>query len=339
MQKILLTKRLTLRPFEASDLTMVHAYASDPDTTKFMLWPPNEMADTKAFLEHALDTTRKDNQTEYHYAVVLNTSHTVIGGCSLTLNGDEAEMGWILNKSYWHQGYAAELGTALIEHAFTDLNLRRLIAHCDANNTASYHLMERLGMRREGTYLEVRPVKENKRRSDEYAYALLKEEWDTQKEIKYYNNLACKDDFFIEVPFLSDGTLYLVCTHKTQGDPDIGWVPAYDFYVCKDGEKIGNLNLRIGYTDSLYYGGQIGYSIDEAYRGHGYAAAACRLLIPVAKAHHMDKLIITNHEINLASIRVCEKLGAKKLRTARLPEWHDLYRQGQRFVNIYEWQI
>ena len=119
----------------------------------------------------------------------------------------------------------------------------------------------------------------------------------------------------------------------------------YDFAICKDSEKIGEINLRVGYggfgpdESSLYYGGQIGYGVDENHRGNGYAVRACRLLLPVAKAHDMTKLLITNHIGNDASRRVCEKLGLRLVRTIRLPEWHDLYKEGQRYINIFEWSI
>jgi len=108
---------------------------------------------------------------------------------------------------------------------------------------------------------------------------------------------------------------------------------------CKEGERIGEIDLRIGYTDGLYYGGQIGYSIDEKYRGNGYAGRACRLLLPVAKAHGMTKLLITNNHENTASMRVYERLGCRLVRVARMPEWHDLYKEGRRFQNIFEWSM
>ncbi|HZK26856.1 MAG TPA: hypothetical protein VFD00_04860 [Thermoclostridium sp.] len=50
-------------------------------------------------------------------------------------------------------------------------------------------------------------------------------------------------------------------------------------------------------------------------------------------------LLFTNNYINIASKRTCEKLGAKLIRTASIPEWHDLYKEGQRFENIFEWNI
>jgi len=160
-----------------------------------------------------------------------------------------------------------------------------------------------------------------------------------QEEIAYYNALPVVFDGFVDLPELSDGTIFLVCTAKNPAIPEKNWVPSYYFDVCKNGEKIGAVNLRIGYTGGLYYGGNIGYNIDEAHRGNGYAVRACLLLAQVAKTHGMTKLLITNDQFNAASMRVCEKLGARLLRTAPLPEWHDLYVKGQRFINVYEWSI
>ena len=174
---------------------------------------------------------------------------------------------------------------------------------------------------------------------------ILKDEWEAGKEIAYYKTLPVVFDDFIVLPELSDGVIHLVCTSKRQAIPEKKYVPAYDFAICKGSEKVGEINLRIGYggfgpdESSLYYGGQIGYGVDEKYRGNGYAVRACQLLIPVAKAHGMIKLLITNDHTNTASRRVCEKLGARFVRLARLPEWHNLYQEGRRLSNIYEWSL
>ena len=229
----------------------------------------------------------------------------------------------------------------LLDFGFGELNLHRILAHCDAENIASYKVMEKIGMRREGLFIEGRPAHKQSDNvlSDELSYAILKDEWDAQKEMGFYSSLPVKFDGFINVPELSDGVIYLVCISKSEADPIKKWVPSYNFAVCKDGEKIGEINLRIGYVDSLYFGGQIGYGIDEKYRGKGYAGRACKLLLPVAKAHGMTTLLIATNYTNTASQRVCEKLGARLVRTARLPEWHDLYKEGRRFSNIYEWSV
>jgi RimJ/RimL family protein N-acetyltransferase len=233
------------------------------------------------------------------------------------------------------------MGKAMLELGFDELHLHRITARCDAENYGSYRVMEKIGMRREGLFFEARSGSKMSKQKygDELSYAILKEEWDTQKEIAYYNALPVAFDGFAELPNLHGDGIYLVCTAKRLAIPEKKFVPAYDFAVCRGGEKIGNIYLRLGYTDGLYYGGQIGYDIDEKYRGNGYALAACRLLKPVMKAHGMKKVLITNNRDNSASRRVCEKLGARLVRLARLPEWHDLYKEGKRFVNIFEWNV
>lgn len=164
-----------------------------------------------------------------------------------------------------------------------------------------------------------------------------------RRDIERVNALPWTFDGFTELPALTDGSIELRCVAMQSGNDsqnvETKLVPQYCFEITKDGEKVGDINLRIGYCERLYYGGQIGYNVEKAHRGNGYAAAACRLLIPVAKAHGMGKLFITNNVTNYASRRVCEKLGAKFVGVATLPEWMDLYRDGQRESNVFEWDI
>ena len=339
--KTLETDRLILRKFKDDDFAAVHSYANCKDNVIYMVWGPNSEEHTRVFINTAISKANENPCTNYQYAVALKATDKLIGACNIALSGDEAEIGWILHRDYWRQGYGTEMGTTLLDFGFGDLNLHRIVAHCDAENIASYRIMEKIGMRREGLFIEGRSANKlsDSKYGDELSYAILKDEWESQIEMKYYNNLPVKFDGFINVPELSDGVIYLVCTSKSEADPTRKWVPSYNFAVCMDGEKIGEINLRIGYVDSLYFGGQIGYGIDEKYRGNGYAGRACRLLLPVAKAHGMTKLLITNNYTNMASRRVCEKLGAQFIRTVRLPEWHDLYKEGRRFSNIFEWNV
>ncbi|MCL2397123.1 MAG: GNAT family N-acetyltransferase [Defluviitaleaceae bacterium] len=162
---------------------------------------------------------------------------------------------------------------------------------------------------------------------------------DILQEIEYYNALPCVFEEFIELSELSDGVIHLVCKEKTPAIPEKGWVPMYAFDICVGAEKVGAIRLRVGYSDSLYYAGQIGYDVDEAHRGKGYALWACRLIAPVARAHGMAKLLITTEESNTASKRVCEKLGARLVRTTPTPSWHDCYDDGWRLTSIYEWDL
>jgi RimJ/RimL family protein N-acetyltransferase len=341
MIKSLETQRLILRPFVPDDVHAVQRYAGVIDNTIYMLWGPNSEAETRAFIAKSIAQAQEDPCTNYQYAAVLRDSNTLIGACGLTVSGNTAEIGWILHRDFWRQGYGSEMGRSLVDFGFAGLGLHRILAHCDAENVASYRVMEKIGMHREGLFLESRPASKGSARlySDEYAYAILKDQWEQAQEIACYNALPLRFDGFRDLPELSDDSIYLVCTAKKPAQPEKKWVPAYHFAICRGGDKIGDLSLRIGYTDGLYYGGQIGYAVDEPYRGHGYAVRACLLAREVARQHEMIRLLITNNPANTASRRVCEKLGARLVRVARLPEWHDLYRDGQRWSNIFEWTI
>lgn len=345
--KTLETKRLLLRKFMPDDFAAVHSYAGIPENTFYMSWGPNTEEQTRAYIDKAITKAEETPCVDYQYAAVLKETGELIGGCGLTLTGDEAEVGWILHRDYWKQGFGTEMGRRMLELGFDTLHLHRILAHCDTDNYASYHVMEKIGMRQEGEFVESRRAHtpSDKTYAGEFSYAILKDEWDTKKEIAYYNALPVVFESFMELPDLTDGEIRLICLDKKPAVPEKKYVPSYEFAVCKGSEKIGTIGLRIGYegfgpdNSSLYYGGQIGYDIDEAYRGNGYAVHACRLLLPVAKAHHMKRLLITNAAANHASRRVCEKLGARFLRAARLPAWHHLYKEGQRFMNIFEWDV
>ena len=63
--------------------------------------------------------------------------------------GVQAELGWSLRPEETGQGYATEALEAALRICFDDLGLRRVTASCFTGNTASYRLMERVGMRRE----------------------------------------------------------------------------------------------------------------------------------------------------------------------------------------------
>jgi RimJ/RimL family protein N-acetyltransferase len=90
--------------------------------------------------------------------------------------GVQAEIGWIIDPAHAGQGYATEAAAALVRLCFEDLGLRRVVAVTFADNTRSWQLMERLGMRREQY-----AVRDSLHRShgwrDSLRYALLADEW------------------------------------------------------------------------------------------------------------------------------------------------------------------
>lgn len=140
------TNRLILRDYELSDVEAVHCYSSDPLTVKYMLWGPNTHAESLNFIKHSIQESKKEPRGSYDLAIIEKSSHHLIGGVSLTLNDNEAEIGWILNRAHWGKGLATEAASALIRFGFIDLKLERISATCDIDNTASYRLMRRCKM-------------------------------------------------------------------------------------------------------------------------------------------------------------------------------------------------
>jgi RimJ/RimL family protein N-acetyltransferase len=92
-------------------------------------------------------------------------------------SGVEAELMWAFDPAAHGQGFATEAVTELIRIAFGELRLRRLTAHCYADNAPSWRLMERVGMRREGHSIASTLHRDGTWR-DFYSYGLLASETD-----------------------------------------------------------------------------------------------------------------------------------------------------------------
>ena len=145
---------------------------------------------------------------------------------------------------------------------------------------------------------------------------------------------------FLDTTFLKNDEIKLVLEKTVNGNPEKNWVPAYHFAICNHkGVKMGVCDLRIGHNDQLYYGGNIGYSVNEEYRGHHYAEKACLLLFELARKHHLDYVIITCNPDNYASRKTCEYAGGKLLEIVELPEDNDMRENGETEKCIFRFEL
>ena len=60
---------------------------------------------------------------------------------------DRWEIGWVLHREYWGQGYASEIGRAGLALAFDELRADEVVAFTEARNRRSRAVMDRLGFR------------------------------------------------------------------------------------------------------------------------------------------------------------------------------------------------
>lgn len=176
------TTRLLLREFTLADWSAVQAYCGDPVVVHFMTFGPNTVAETQAWLQWCVEQSQAVPRSIYSLAIVLQSDGQLIGNCTLALNPAEpreAAFSYLLNRAYWGQGYATEAMRALFDFGFNEFGLHRVADAVDPANTASIRVLEKLGLRREGHLREARWHKE--RWWDEYLYAILEQEWQTQK--------------------------------------------------------------------------------------------------------------------------------------------------------------
>ncbi len=149
--------RLELRWMDGGDLDPLFAVFSDPEVMRFwshVAWPHRDEA--SIYLE-AIESGFQSGDL-FQWGIALRGHHGVIGTVTLYAidhRQGRAEVGFALAREHWGHGYAREALTALFDHAFGSLGLRRIEADVDPRNLPSLKALEALGFRREG-YLRQR---------------------------------------------------------------------------------------------------------------------------------------------------------------------------------------
>ncbi|AJA47077.1 N-acetyltransferase GCN5 [Clostridium pasteurianum DSM 525 = ATCC 6013] len=173
----IVTDRLIIIKFNEADWKDIYEYLSNETVVKYE--PYNVYTESEARKE-AINRAK----SEFFYAVCLKEVDKLIGNLYLA-KGDFStwEIGYVFNLNYWGKGYATESVKALINKAFSQLDARRIVAMCNPLNEHSWKLLERIGMRREGTLLKniyfKKDINGEPLWADTYEYGILKSEWIT----------------------------------------------------------------------------------------------------------------------------------------------------------------
>jgi|SRR5579862_7649443 len=172
------TARLLLREFTLADEADVHEYGGDPEVSRFTDWGPNTPEVTHQVLLGRLELQQKWPRHEIDLGIELCATGKLIGSFRLRITDSEnglGDFGFVLNRAYWNQGLITEATRAVLDKAFTVLNLHRLIATCDTRNVGSARVLEKAGMRREAHFRQ--DVFQKGEWRDSYLYAILKRDW------------------------------------------------------------------------------------------------------------------------------------------------------------------
>ena len=150
------TDRLILRRFTMEDVEpMFLGWATDPEVCMHMTWPPHEnMEVTRELLERW--TGSYGAADYYNWAIVLKENGPKPIGNISTAHVKEitlcATMGYCMSRAHWGKGIMTEALTAVIDFFFDEVGFNRIDADHAVDNPASGRVMEKSGMRYEGTH-------------------------------------------------------------------------------------------------------------------------------------------------------------------------------------------
>ncbi len=152
---ILSTDRLILREITLNDYDDLCEILQDKKTM---------YAYEHAFSKEEVEQWLNNQLSRYNkygfglWAVVLKSTGKMIGNIGLTYqkfeDSDILEIGYLLNRNYWHNGYASEATIACKNYAFEVLKVDKVYSIIRENNLLSQAVAKRNGMKIVGTQLK-----------------------------------------------------------------------------------------------------------------------------------------------------------------------------------------
>lgn len=168
------TERLILRrPVMDDAEAMLRNWANDPEVTKYLTWPPHKNLDvTREYI------AERNGDREYNWLIELKSLGEPIGSISAVKSRPEIGMvhiGYCIGRSWWHTGITSEAFTEVIRFFFEEVDVNRIEACHDPLNGNSGKVMQKCGLKYEGTMRQADIS--NQGICDISYYAILKEDY------------------------------------------------------------------------------------------------------------------------------------------------------------------
>jgi [ribosomal protein S5]-alanine N-acetyltransferase len=137
-----------INTFRASDREEVKTVFENPEVRKYLGGVP-----TEASIEGTLNEMVNPAYTAYYWVVRGKFTNEFIGLVSLDPHhdSDDLEVSYQLVPKWWGAGYGTEVVKRVLQFAFDELKLPKVVAETQSKNTSSCKLIERLGMELEKT--------------------------------------------------------------------------------------------------------------------------------------------------------------------------------------------
>ena len=173
------TERCLIRELVPDDWKSMQKIAVDFRKSKYAVYDMSLPVEDAEIIAR----TKQFAQTQMFYAVLLHD--VMIGYICFHEDHGMYDLGYCFHSDYQGKGYAFEAAQAFFDYLFSQKGARRIYAYTEDYNLSSQHLCEKLGMRREGMFLEFISFVNNPDGTPRYEntvqYAILKKEWDRQQ--------------------------------------------------------------------------------------------------------------------------------------------------------------
>ncbi|MEN8241342.1 MAG: GNAT family N-acetyltransferase [Chloroflexota bacterium] len=169
------TARLRLRMPNLGDAEDIfNLYAQDKQVTRFLTWKPHgSIEETKEFLICCMCAWNEG--TAFPWVLIEKETNQLVGMIEVEFEKHRAKLGYVLARPFWGAGYGTEAAHLVIDWAIAQPKIFRVWAVCDVENLPSARVLEKAGMKREGTLKRwlYHPNFDKKPR-DCYVYAIVK---------------------------------------------------------------------------------------------------------------------------------------------------------------------
>jgi ribosomal-protein-alanine N-acetyltransferase len=147
----ILTARLRLRPPTEADAEQIFArYSQDPEVSRYVSWTPHRSIDeTLTYLRRIV--ADNGNGRSYGFLIFSRHSGELLGSVGGAIEKHRMQFGYCLARDTWGHGFATEAARAFVDAAWELPALWRIQAFCDTENRASARVLEKIGLKHEGT--------------------------------------------------------------------------------------------------------------------------------------------------------------------------------------------
>lgn len=146
------TERLVLRPFVEQDEAEVFRICREKEIAANTRTIPHPYPRAQAAKWISLHAEKWIEGKGAVFAICTKQDDQMVGSIGLEISEQDknAELGYLIDKGCWGQGYCSEAAEEVVRFGFETLALHRIHAHCLTTNPASGRVLEKIGMQKEG---------------------------------------------------------------------------------------------------------------------------------------------------------------------------------------------